>query len=48
MVNPVNKMVNRVDVQKTRDIDVKSGGASARPVEAPAVSKDSVKVSDAA
>ena len=48
MVNPVNKMVNRVDVQKTRDIDVKSGGASARPVEAPTVSKDSVKVSDAA
>jgi negative regulator of flagellin synthesis FlgM len=48
MVNSINNLVNRVEVQKSRDLDVKTGGSTPNASTVAPASRDSVKVSDAA
>ena len=48
MVNSINNIVNRVEVQKGRDLDSKSGSSTADSVKVAPAGRDTVKVSEAA
>ena len=48
MVNSINNIVNRVEVQKNRDLEAKTGSGTADSKSVAPVSRDTVTVSDAA
>jgi len=48
MVNSIKNIVNRVEVQKSRDLDAKSAGRASDAAAATATPRDTVQVSDAA
>ena len=48
MVNSINNIVNRVEVQKGRDLDSKSGSSTPDSAKVAPAGRDTVKVSEAA
>ena len=48
MVNSIKNIVNRVEVQKGRDLDSKAGSSTPESVKVAPTARDTVKVSEAA
>ena len=48
MVNSIKNIVNRVEVQKSRDLDSKTGSSTPDPAKVAPAARDTVKVSEAA
>ena len=48
MVNSIKNIVNRVEVQKSRDLDSKTGSSTSDSAKAALAARDTVKVSEAA
>ena len=48
MVNSINNIVNRVEVQKSRDLDSKTGSSTPVSAKVAPAARDTVKVSEAA
>ncbi|MDB2323945.1 flagellar biosynthesis anti-sigma factor FlgM [Alphaproteobacteria bacterium] len=48
MVNSINNIVNRVEAQKSRDLEAKTGSGTADSKSVAPAARDTVKVSDAA